>query len=1269
MTKALPLFMICALSWSQEWTVWIERPATDVHTSAISPLVLVAKMEPSDALVNIEWHISDGRVLIGNDATFLAGQPGVYTITLVATGPDGTVVTDDRKVYCNAPQYEPAAFSPRIVKIQAPRRILHPGESTTISAEVVDAEMNRPFVYHWFYRLGQTNHRFEGQTLTFSAQEDYPDGVEVVLIATDSQGIHSPHESLTLHVLEGNLPPEGRVVQPDLITDEGHFVILRAGESVAFLADALDAEGDAVSFSWSHGGQLFQGNPVSIAFPQAGYEVVNLITRDSHGNTDPGEVPVYVRVLEPGVQPDISAFIQLPFQSTRIFSGESLILSGTLTVEGRILFNGAWSILNLLTGEVEQQLFGNSPGRVFMQNPGFYQIEFNAPSLDGLLVTERANGNTRFLGVQNRTQNLPPTLEPAGDREHYIPNHSSYTFSFVGQDPEGDAITYHWIKDAIYQGPGGPDFTTEYNLDDRAMVGGFSYLYVECIAVDSAGNFSLSPPRQQAIVYTGPFPLKPRIVGYEQHQTVRIPVGGTFDPEGEVRNDGNLDVIVSWSIFNVDTFEQVLFSSELNPGPVAFNEAGLYSVSLNALSSDGVYRNPYSAFFWIHVFDPTARPRTQITQPASDRMTLEQNSALRLAGQVQEPNFLLRYNPFQLFDLVTQEITWSISGDQGYEQTIRSNDEVMVQLSELGRYTVTMETVNSLGLTDPHPDSITVEVVAPRPGASFEPNDIREQAAPLDLGAYQALSLSPSDAVDWYRLDLAQDRVTLDLTLDLTSAATDVRLQVYQGDTLVQSTVLEACHAHPFSFVAARAGTYFMEIALLDGNATKQGLDFGLGLSTLQPRLVFPYPKEDEVDTTWLSVVNPFEETAQLVFEARDRQGVVLGESNHNLPPHGRMEANVGTLFSGVPGVQIAWVRLSSDHAVVGSSLTLGRDQLTAVAEPAIIGSLDELIVPHIAQNTQQWFTHAALANNSADQPEAHFTASAGEFAVDGVDQPYAHTLFDFLEFFGGSLPSGTAWGVFDEMHDQPTLAGMEVFGKKDQNLQVAGLNLSSPKIRNPNFLYVRKNIIFPHVAKDTRNFWTGIAFVNTDRQETSMLLTAYSDGGTVLAQEPMTVEPLGKRVDLAHNLFATLDDTDPIAWIEVQTDGSVDGYELFGSNDGTERRLAGLSAVAARATTLVFPKIWVESDRYWTGLAVVNLSSDQDAVLTYDAFNDAGTLLAQATRQVGPRQKDVALAETVFSTWPQGVTWIRVNSTQPMAAFELVGDIAGDFLGGIIAQ
>jgi hypothetical protein len=128
-------------------------------------------------------------------------------------------------------------------------------------------------------------------------------------------------------------------------------------------------------------------------------------------------------------------------------------------------------------------------------------------------------------------------------------------------------------------------------------------------------------------------------------------------------------------------------------------------------------------------------------------------------------------------------------------------------------------------------------------------------------------------------------------------------------------------------------------------------------------------------------------------------------------------------------------------------------------------------------------------------------------------------------------------------------------------------------------------------------------------------------------------------------------------------------GYELFGSNDGSNRRLAGLQAVTGASKRLIFAKLLLDPGRYFTGIAILNLDRSATANLSYKAYDDAGQLLATGLRSLGPGRKDVLLADQIFQPLPLSATWMMVESDRALAGFALFGDQAGNFLSGSLAE
>jgi len=79
---------------------------------------------------------------------------------------------------------------------------------------------------------------------------------------------------------------------------------------------------------------------------------------------------------------------------------------------------------------------------------------------------------------------------------------------------------------------------------------------------------------------------------------------------------------------------------------------------------------------------------------------------------------------------------------------------------------------------------------------------------------------------------------------------------------------------------------------------------------------------------------------------------------------------------------------------------------------------------------------------------------------------------------------------------------------------------------------------------------WTGIAFINTGSATAHITLTAYSNGGQVIARSTKQLAPGVKEVNIAERLF-----TQPLTaatYIGFHSDQGVVGFFLNGSTDGS---------------------------------------------------------------------------------------------------------------------
>lgn len=1241
-------------------TARILSPQADTVHPVGSDFFLSAFVDDSAATVT--WTLSTGDVLTGNNlfVPMLDGEP--LHISMVATNQNGeSSVPDTRILYPNVSSDFVAA--PIIDRLLASQSAVNPGVPVDITAEFTDPEQDGPFLVHWFWLENERPQRATtagvlenvNLPLVSGSQQSYRFWATV----EDAAGNYSFPGFVNVLVKEGNLPPTARIIEPD----RSRIQVL-VGTEVTFVADGFDPEGNApLVYNWiDTTGQILLGSTVTIAFEEAGFFTVILQARDSLGNVDPSNPSVLVEVVEELTSP--LASILFPRADTRIVAGDPLFLSGRVSTG----VDPRWRLIDVATGETAVEVAGAIPGRVDSPAPGLYRLLFQSED-NGILSAE--DGLTsRWVSVQARDDNRAPVLEIGGEsRVSYVRNGESLTVSVNASDPDQDAIRLYWSRNNVFVGEGESTRTFSFDLpDDVFPTGGAVVQRIDTHALDARMKAPNLPLYQQVIVYEDVRPPRGFINGLPDTTTIFHPVGQPLPLQAEVDNPANVPLAYAWEAFYLNDLANFFSSDQAVPEPPVPDKEGVIFLSLKMATPDGAVVDPLGSLQYVLVYNPDLKPSAQITEPAVAVLRAEPGEPVTLTGLFIEPNsFQSPFPGVTFLEPIRNVLTWQIDGPGGFTASYMQNEPLTVILDAPGEYRVQLTTENSLGLTSETADAMTILVAEPQPDSSFEPNDTRETAVPVTAGALGGLSLSDTDPEDWYRIAVAGEGLTLRWNIDLRQAEINMGIDIYQGERLVQTQVLRAGQRHPFTFVSSAPGTYFLRLKVLDTLAAKSGLDFSLNVEVLQPRLVFPFVKTDEVDETLLTLLNPTGETADVTLVARDSTGNSLSETSINLPAGGHVERSVALFFATIDPLDIAWVQVLSNRSIQGLSTTLGRDEATGVAEPAFIGGLETLVIPHIAVDTANWFTRAALVNSAGEVLDARLEAPGGQFPLAEVTNANHGTVVDFETFFGGQIDAANEWGRVVETSAKAGLSGVELFGTKQGNPRLAALMLTAQSQSNPNFVFRANEIVFPHIAEDTVAFWTGIAFVNLADVATNVALRAYSTDGTLLAERLTSLAPFEKQVGLAHNFFPELDGA--LAWISLSSDGPISGYELFG--DWSNDRLAGLQAVRGGATNLTFSKVQVKAGELWTGIAVVNLSGDATANLTYRAYAADGSLLATGTgRTIGPFRKDVALVETLFDGGlPAGTCWIQLEASEPVAGFTLFGNLTNRFMAGSVAQ
>ncbi len=289
---------------------------------------------------------------------------------------------------------------------------------------------------------------------------------------------------------------------------------------------------------------------------------------------------------------------------------------------------------------------------------------------------------------------------------------------------------------------------------------------------------------------------------------------------------------------------------------------------------------------------------------------------------------------------------------------------------------------------------------------------------------------------------------------------------------------------------------------------------------------------------TGVSLVNTNTVKKDLVITFNTGQIVLL-----TLNPSEHKAFTIAGLFNNQPQPDIESAVIGSASGVIGLELfgSLGSsNQLDGLLLSSNTAST--LYYPHVASE-DTWWTGIVAYNPSASA----VTVTITPYSAQGIAlTPSTITIQGKGKYVGLvsslGLPANTAWFRIDS---PGPLSGFELFATWDgqQLAAYAGGGIGATAG------------IFPQVEK---NGWTGIAFVNTEPGPATVTLRAYTDNGSVVATQTLTVGGYAKVVNYAESIF--MQNIGSATYIAYSSDKNVVGFQLNGSADG--KMLDGLPAL-----------------------------------------------------------------------------------------------------------
>ena len=286
-------------------------------------------------------------------------------------------------------------------------------------------------------------------------------------------------------------------------------------------------------------------------------------------------------------------------------------------------------------------------------------------------------------------------------------------------------------------------------------------------------------------------------------------------------------------------------------------------------------------------------------------------------------------------------------------------------------------------------------------------------------------------------------------------------------------------------------------------------------------------------DTAWwtgLSLVNTTSsaKTLTITFSNGQTRTITLNAKEHRA-------FDIASLFDNQsqPGIQSAVI--TNAGGVIGLEL-FGSSGWGSQLEGILLtdNTTTTLYYPHVAGG--DWWTGIVAYNPSTSSgtititpySEQGASLTASTLPIGGKEK-YVGAVEDL------NLPAQTAWFRIDSTR---ALSGFELFGSADGRQLGAYAEGSGAGTKAGIF------------AKIEKSGWTGIAFVNTEASAATVTLTAYDDGGNLIAAQAIVLPAHAKVVNSPELIFSQ--DIGNATYIRYSSDRNVVGFQLNGSTDGT---------------------------------------------------------------------------------------------------------------------
>lgn len=650
----------------------------------------VASDPEGDTALTYAWNFGPSGVstaLAPGDVTF--STPGVHRIAFV--------VTDSRGLQDPTPAVRLVTVLPVVTSTLAPDAVISSpvadlqvtaGSSVSFNGYGSDPDNNTPLKYLWDFDGAAPNTVVQTPgSIVFNKAGTY----RVRLNVTDSTGLSDPTPGVRIvtvvdpNTTLGNVAPSGMITSP--MTD----TFVTVGDTLLFTGIGVDPDSNrALTYRWNFDGAApnsAQQTPGNVTFDRVGTYVVWMTVTDADGMSDltPDIRVIVVRSKASSNVPP-NASITSPTANATVLVGSSLYFNASGSdPDGNNPLRFIWNLAG-----VAPNVVGATPGDLTFTKAGTYKIAVTVVDALGLADPTPAE-RTITVTDNGANANLPPRGQIQSPFQDVTINvGDNVYFSAIGEDPDANIpLTFTWdfgggATNVTSQVPGSIAFnragTFRVTMNVRDAKGLADPLtdvrVVTVLANNAPGNSApvgtiLEPATDITVDTTTPL----HFIAYGTDPDVDIPLtfiwdfgGGAPNMEGQYAHN------------------------------IIFPRAGTYVVRLLVADSRGL-ADPTPVTRTITVrqaVNSNVPPNGTIVTPASVvNINVGQSASFSSSGTDPNGNTPLSYQ-------------WNFGGGAA---NMAVQNPGSVSFSAVGTYYVTLTVTDSLGLADPSPAQVVVNVV------------------------------------------------------------------------------------------------------------------------------------------------------------------------------------------------------------------------------------------------------------------------------------------------------------------------------------------------------------------------------------------------------------------------------------------------------------------------------------------------------------------------------------------------------------------------------